>query len=265
MPGVKPETQQTYQQIMDRYVFSRFQGVASGAPDSTLTHATIEGPSLSNGMREIDKIASAARKRGGDGHDLAGALATAKGSLMNAVSAQEPVTAKRLAAADEMWSHYAELRSAGTRARGQMAGQFTPSQLGEGAYSADKSAFKRSTSEGTTRYGDFARAGADVGIEPPTRPPLMTKLEGAGIAGAAAALHPGTIGMFPAAWAYASSPGQATMKAYLQALGPPIHAAAPMVGRAMAVSPTAMAPTADAVRQALGDAVRRALGQRQQQ
>jgi hypothetical protein len=217
MPGVKPETVQQYRDILDRYVFSRFQNIKSGAPDSTITQSVIEGPSLVNSFREVDKIAAAARKRGGDGFDLSQALMDAKSRLMGTLKGQDPVTTARLAAADRAWSRYAELRAAGKSAIAHPEGQFDPGQLNRGSAAADKSIAKGMTSEGRTAYGEFARAGLGVGIENTPKPSTMAQLEALGMTGIVGAYHPAIPAVaYPSMWIYSSPWGQALTRGYLQ-------------------------------------------------
>jgi hypothetical protein len=216
--GVKPETRQQYRDIMDRYIFSRFRTINSGAPDSTITRQVIDGPSLANGFQEIDKIAAAARRRGGDGHDLASALLDAKQSLTKSLTSQDPVAAARLKAANEAWSHYAELRAAGRNAASEKNGQFVPAELSSGAIAADKSVNKIISSEGRTRYGEFARAGMDVGVEKTKPPSNLEQLGAAGVTLATGALANPWVPLvaYPTAWTYSSPWVQALARGYLQ-------------------------------------------------
>ncbi len=152
LPGAKEETVQQYRDVLDKYIFNRFEPARTGAPDSTTGYATIEGPQLFDAIKEINKIGAAARLRGGDGFDLSSALTKVKGELLTSLKAQDPTTAARLKAADEIWSHYAELRRAGISAKDDLNGQFTPPQLSQASASADRSSNKVRTSEGETRF-----------------------------------------------------------------------------------------------------------------
>ncbi len=224
LPGAKEETVQQYRDVLDKYIFNRFEPARTGAPDSTTGYATIEGPQLFDAIKEINKIGAAARLRGGDGFDLSSALTKVKGELLTSLKAQDPTTAARLKAADEIWSHYAELRRAGVSAKDDLNGQFTPPQLSQASASADRSSNKVRTSEGETRYGPLARAGIDVNLRKPPEPSVEAKLGLlGGVAAAGVAGHGWPLAAYPAMWAYSKLGGEALARGYLNTVAPEIN------------------------------------------
>ena len=227
MRGVTPDTVTEYQDFLNDQVFSRFKGAKTGAPDSTTTWASIDGPSVSNAFKQIDAKAAAVRREAGDGPVLSAALLNAKGELLDALKTQNPVAAARLAAADKLWSYYAVLRRGGVAAKDNLYGQMTPQQLNAAAAATDRSPYRVDTSEGKTRYSDIARAGIDVGIRTPPEPSPEAKLGLSAILPAAAigAQTAWPLAAYPAMWGYSQLGGEALARAYLNRAAPWVNEA----------------------------------------
>jgi hypothetical protein len=211
-PSVTRQTFLNFHNTIDRHVMDRAAYMGPG----TGNMVRIDGPGLQNSIQGLEQEAARALRRGGDGADLAEALHNARDNLVGIMRQQNPRMDARLAAADRFNTYYEELRNAGARtAVGGVEGLVSPEQLAQGGRGADISVAKTRTSEGTTRYGDFARTAQEAGIGPAEAPSRMAQLEALGGAGAAAFGVPGGKFLYPAFWAYNSGMGQRGANALL--------------------------------------------------
>ena len=245
--GMRPETLTQFETAVDSLFTSRLTPVYPGH-NAILK---IEGDGLANALQEVDKTAARALKRGGDGYDLGEALKAFKTEVLGTVNAQEPKAAARLAAANKAWAHYAELRAAGQRtANGGVEGHFTPEQLAQGSKAADISFAKTASSEGKTKYGEYARAGIDVGIGAPVKATPGQQIEAAIALAAGAHVSPPLAAIYPLLRTYATPPAQWTANAYLHALAPTVRTAFSQ-GLPRAAMAASMPSQSDLMRRAL--------------
>ncbi|MGA7329516.1 MAG: hypothetical protein WBX25_34810 [Rhodomicrobium sp.] len=216
--GVKPESVDTFNNIMDRSVLSRL------TPSTTTAwpgYTQLSGDAIQNINQELDKLGARFIQRGGDGFDIADGLKQAKETILQSLQSKKPVVAERLTAANKAWQSYAELRAAGklTAAQSGVEGQFTPQQLAQGSFNADRSTNKVLSSEGRTTYGPYARAGMTVGISP-AKSSQMAQLEALGGYIAGGAYYNPAFAAYPAMWGYSSPMFQALARGNMKNVAP---------------------------------------------